>query len=263
MIFKSSHGNIYYEMHGPENSLVVAFIHGIFADHKMFVKQTPEFKKQYRVLLWDMPGFGQSANRDKEFDFSIAAKCFIELLDELDIDRVVLVGVSLGGWVSQYIASKYPERILAVAVEGASPLHGDQKKTALGFKAYTLMVKLTPWFLLRYAFKKMMLNMSFDEDLKEYYENMIINLDKKKILQQVAGVGRSIKEGIADPIPQQVLITHGDKEMPMIRKTCSDWHKNNPMSEYFVIQDSGHGANTFKPEEYNKILHAFLAKVMP
>ncbi len=261
MYFKSSYGEIYYEVCGPEDSPAVSFIHGIFADHRLIKKAASVYKHEYRIIIWDMPEHGQSVKLEKDFDFSVAAKCFIELLDQLGVESVVLVGVSLGGMVGQYIAAKYPGRINGVAVEGAFPLHDNLRKVAFGFRAYSIMVRLTPWWLLTKLYNKMTAKMAVDDDIKEYMASVFLNMEKKDLLRHVDGAGKSILKGIGDPISQPVLITHGDGEMPLIRKMCARWHRGSPHSEYVVIRNAGHGAIFFNAEEYHHALQAFLKKV--
>jgi len=147
--FKSSYGDIYYEIHGGNNSTVVAFLHGILLNHKMFEKQIDAFKDEYKLLLWDMPEHGQSVKLYKDFDFAIVADSFIELLNELEIKEVILVGVSLGGWVGQFIAHKYPERVKALAIEGSTPLHVDLRKMAFIFQVYCIVFRLLPWGIVK------------------------------------------------------------------------------------------------------------------
>jgi len=43
MLFQSSHGNIFYRILGPDQAITIAFVHGIFADHRMFEKIADDF----------------------------------------------------------------------------------------------------------------------------------------------------------------------------------------------------------------------------
>ena len=256
MYFKSSYGEIYYEIHGPENSPVVAFVHGLFAEHKMFEKQVSKFKDQYRVLLWDMPEHGQSVKLDQPFNLSIAAKCFIELLDELGIETVLLAGVSMGGYVSQYLAGEYPERVAGIAIDGAHPLH--IKLTRLeyfGFMIGSAIFKLLPFSVFKYLCLK--IATGDDTDVKRYAENTFSQLERRRALHIYEGLRRQILKGIEKPAQPPVLITHGEKEAPFIRKMCAQWHNSNPEIEYVIIPGA-HDAMFTKPDEYNKALESFL-----
>ncbi len=255
MYFKSSYGEIYYEINGQNDAVTIVFVHGILADHKMFQQQVSKFKDQYRVLLWDMPEHGQSVKLDKTFDFSTAAECFIELLDGLGIEKVVLAGVSMGGYVSQYIAGKYPERVIGVAIEGAHPLH--IKLTRLeyfGFMIGSAIFKLLPLSIFKYY----CLKLTSGDDGKSYIENTFSQLDRRRTLHIYEGLRRQLLKGIEKPVQPPVLISHGEKEAPFIRKMCAQWHSSNPEISYVVIPGAGHDAMFAKPDEYNKALELFL-----
>ena len=258
MIFKSSHGDIFYNIYGPENSLVIAFVHGMLVDHKMFEKQISEFKDEYRVLVWDMPEHGQSVKRDKTFDFAIAAKCFVELLDELGIQKTVLAGVSMGGYVSQYIANKHPERIMGVAIEGSHPLHSKLSKPMhFGLMMGSFMFKYVPLSI----FKNYSIKMTPGDEEKKYIEETFSQLDRKRAMHIYEGLRQQILKGIDKPVQLPVLITNGEKEASFIRNTCAQWHNSNPEIQYVVIPGAGHDAMFTNPAEYHKALRSFLAKL--
>ena len=258
MIFESSYGEIYYEIHGQNDAVTVVFVHGMLADHKMFQQQLSEFKEQYRVLLWDMPEHGQSVKLNREFSFSIVAECLIELLDGLGIDKVVLAGVSMGGYVSQYIAGKYPERVIGVAVEGGHPLHFKLAgPVSLMFQFVSLIFKLTPLSIIRSYFVKM----TPGDEGKRYIENIFSQLDKRRILHIFNGLKKQLLQGTEKPVQLPVLITHGEKEAPFFRKMCEQWHNSSPETSYMVIPGAGHDAMFTKPDEYNKALQLFLDRL--
>ena len=76
-----------------------------------FGRNLPVFAARFRTLLVDQPGFGRS---DKPpvtgHYFTFAAEALAGLLDELGIDRVHLVGNSLGGGTAARFALRFPER---------------------------------------------------------------------------------------------------------------------------------------------------------
>ncbi len=261
MFINSSYGPIYYEIHGHKNADAVAFFHGMFADHKMFERQISEFKDDYRLILWDMPEHGQSVRLKKEFSFSVAAACFIELLDEICVEKAVLVGVSMGGYLSQYLAGKYPDRVQALAVVGSHPLHVRLSKPfyfglMVGFSIFKLMFKMLPLKMIRSYFVKM----TPGDESKKYIEDTFLHLDKKRLLLIYEGLRKKILRGIEEPSLQPVLITHGEYEAPLIRKMCEKWHKSSSQSEYVIISGAGHDAMFTNPVEYNKALSSFLSQ---
>ncbi len=88
-----------------------------------FGKNLPVFAGHFRTLLVDMPGFGRSdAPEIKGNYFSFAALAVAALLDELGIERVHLVGNSLGGGVATRFALNYPDRAGRLVLMGPGGL---------------------------------------------------------------------------------------------------------------------------------------------
>lgn len=64
-----------------------------------------------RIVAPSHPGFGKSALPDWLDSVDDIAHIYLELMDRLDLDRVDLMGCSIGGWIAAEIATKIPERI--------------------------------------------------------------------------------------------------------------------------------------------------------
>lgn len=259
MFFHSSFGSIYYELYGAKNSPVIAFTHGLGCDHRMYQKQVAWFKDEYRLLMWDMPDHGKSVNLKTGFTFSVAANCFLELLDEIQAEKAVLVGTSLGGYVCQYIASRYPHRVRAVHIDGCHPLNSKFNVfAALGIRLHSLMTRIFPLEASKYIIKK---TLATGPKSREYVEQCTSKGSKEKLVQLSEGIEKGIIKGIDKPLPHPMLITNGEHELIFIRIICSHWHKNHPRDQYVVIPQVGHSASLDQAEEFNQALRTFLQKI--
>ena len=69
-----------------------------------------------RVIVPDLPGFGQSPLPEDQPALDVVAGTVIDLLDELDVDRCVLGGISLGGYVTMAILRTRPDLAAAVVL---------------------------------------------------------------------------------------------------------------------------------------------------
>ncbi|KXK26666.1 MAG: Non-heme bromoperoxidase BPO-A2 [candidate division WS6 bacterium OLB20] len=96
-----NHGRLYYETDGTGEPLV--FIHGFSLDHRMWREQLSAFR-DYQVLTYDLRGHGRSDVPSGSYSHhdDLAA-----LLEELEIQPVHLVGLSLGGEVALDFAVEY------------------------------------------------------------------------------------------------------------------------------------------------------------
>jgi pimeloyl-ACP methyl ester carboxylesterase len=81
--------------------------------------------KQFRVLVPTHPGFGASEGFDKIDSIEDMAFHYIELFDALGLEKVLLGGISLGGWIAAEIAVRWPERVEKLWLSGAPGLKAD------------------------------------------------------------------------------------------------------------------------------------------
>ena len=88
-----------------------------------FGRNLPVFAGHFRTLLVDQPGFGRSAKPPVAGNyFTFSAGALAGLLDELGIDRVHLIGNSLGGGTAVRFALSYPERAARLVLMGPGGL---------------------------------------------------------------------------------------------------------------------------------------------
>src|ERR671936_528521 len=86
---------IRYWATGPEAAPAVVFLHGSTLDQDSWASQVEALQEDYRVVVPDLRGHGESTLEGR-FEFEAAVGDVLALLDELDAERVTLVGLSLG-----------------------------------------------------------------------------------------------------------------------------------------------------------------------
>jgi pimeloyl-ACP methyl ester carboxylesterase len=101
--------NIYYEVHGQGPNL--ALIEGVGYHTWMWYRQVPAFAPHFRTLIYDNRGVGRSDKPEGPYTHVQNADDLAALLDVLGWDRTHVLGVSMGGFIAQEFALKYPERL--------------------------------------------------------------------------------------------------------------------------------------------------------
>lgn len=101
--------SLYYEIYGKGFPLLL--IAGLGSDCSGWALPVKDFAKYFRTILFDNRCSGRSNSKEKKFAISNMADDVIQLLDYLNIDKTHIVGYSMGGFIAQEIAIKYPERI--------------------------------------------------------------------------------------------------------------------------------------------------------
>ena len=105
-------------LHGHELSYVdsgsgpvVLFIHGILGSQRQWAHLVDKMDDDHRVLVPDLFGHGESAKPLGDYSLSAHAAAMRDLLDHLGIERVTLVGHSLGGGIAMQFFYLFPERV--------------------------------------------------------------------------------------------------------------------------------------------------------
>lgn len=106
--------SLYFEEHGHGTPVVL--IHGFPLDHTIWNPLVPLLEGKARLILPDLRGYGKSLVTRGTYDMGLLADDIKEMLDGLNIRQAVLVGHSMGGYVSLAFARCYPERLLGLAL---------------------------------------------------------------------------------------------------------------------------------------------------
>jgi pimeloyl-ACP methyl ester carboxylesterase len=105
---------IYYEDTGGTAPAVV-FSHGFVLDRTMWAPQVAALSDRYRCIVWDERGHGMTECRGA-FDFWDSARDCLGLLNHLQIDSAVLVGMSQGGFLSLRAALTAPDKVAGLVI---------------------------------------------------------------------------------------------------------------------------------------------------
>ncbi len=107
--------SLYYEVTGDGPAVVL--LHGRGADHRMWEDQFAALAGRYRVVAYDLRGFGRSGQGENHYSHAADLDA---LLDHLGLERVVPVGLSLGGGAALNFAVLHPDRIRGLVTVDSS-----------------------------------------------------------------------------------------------------------------------------------------------
>ena len=106
--------DLFYEEKGEGEPLVL--IHGFPFDHTLWDDVTEPLARHAHLILPDLRGFGKSPAPDGVYSMRLMAEDIAALLDRLGIQKAILAGHSMGGYVSLAFAQAYPEHIAGLAL---------------------------------------------------------------------------------------------------------------------------------------------------
>ena len=100
-----------HRLRGPEGAPVLVLSNSLGTTQELWAKQLPALAERFRVLTYDHPGHGVSDLPQERPTVESLTSSLVTLLDELQLERVSLCGVSLGGMVGITLALEEPERV--------------------------------------------------------------------------------------------------------------------------------------------------------
>ncbi|MEJ8843007.1 alpha/beta hydrolase [Lacibacter sp. H375] len=119
-----------YFITGKGNQPII-LIHGFGEDSRIWKHQISYLENDFRLLVPDLPGTGQSPIGNRELSMESMAETTKQMLDEEKIDQCIMVGHSMGGYVTLAFAELYPERLTAFGlIHSTAYADSDEKKAA-------------------------------------------------------------------------------------------------------------------------------------
>ncbi|GAA2747873.1 alpha/beta fold hydrolase [Terrabacter aerolatus] len=94
----------------------ILFIHGLLGSHENWTHLVDRLDTDHRVVIPDLFGHGASAKPVGDYSLGAHAAILRDLIDHLGIDRVTLVGHSLGGGIAMQFCYLFPERVEALVL---------------------------------------------------------------------------------------------------------------------------------------------------
>ena len=99
----------------------VVLLHGYLESMYVWEDFLPLLTPHFRVITVDIPGHGISEVKGEVHTMEMVAEVLRDMLDELGVERVTMVGHSMGGYVSLAFCAAYPERLDGVVLLSSSP----------------------------------------------------------------------------------------------------------------------------------------------
>jgi len=254
---------IFYEELGRGEPLI--FIHGHSFDHYEWDPQFYIFSKNYRVIRYDVRGYGQSS-MPSEFSSSSHAEDLLQLMDALKIKKAHLVGLSMGGFIVTDFLALHQNRLLSVTAASGDVWEGSPgpvvpwSKEAIAkrrieieaYKGKDIFINKREWFN-----ALTIRNGKVVEQICEPIWNMIYKWDAWQPLHVEPRflLGTSVVEKLKElKVSVPVLVLTGDVDAGRKNKLM----ECIPSAKQMIIPSAGHVSNLENPDGFTKALNSFL-----
>jgi pimeloyl-ACP methyl ester carboxylesterase len=234
----------------------LVLLHGWASSHKFWKYAFSAFSPRWRVIAPDLVGFGLSEKPDRDYRLEALSAWLGKFLDALKLDRVVLVGHSMGGTISLLHALDHPGRIRKLAV--VNPLvHG---ATAFSARTRACMApgvrRLLFWGsrvapIRRWVTKDFSYVAAYDEELAEDLTRGTFQSTFDS-LRSAAAIDLRPRLG---QLAVETLVVGTDRD----RLVAPEQAGLVPAQHRELIRETGHIPMIERPVEFNRILNEFLS----
>lgn len=108
--------DLVYEECGNNNEKVIILLHGFCGSSQYWQKICPLLSDEYRIIIPNLRGHGGSSSPEGTYTMEVMADDIAQLMESLQIEKAIMFGHSLGGYVTVAFAEKYPEKLKGFAL---------------------------------------------------------------------------------------------------------------------------------------------------
>ncbi len=261
-----NNAHIYYEVAGAGRPFVM--IHAGVADSRQWNNEFAHFQRSFRVLRYDLRGYGKS--EPVEGDFSHMAD-LVALLAYVHTDQpLILMGCSMGGGLAMDFALAHPSGVEALIMVDAGPtglqldvpMHpkSDEAEKAYSDGNLDLVAELETqiWFdgMGRAA-----------SDVDQSMRRLVYEMDRRGLELDAKHLGQRLPDA---PVPAAsrlgelqipVLVIVGVHDTPYIQAAASYMVEKLPSASKVVIPDAAHLPNLDHPSQFQQVVTSFLEQL--
>jgi len=117
----------FYVFNKQEQSIPIVFVHGVGLTYEIWQPQL-NFFNNYSNLSYDILGHGKSSLTKQDISFNDFSEQLIELINELKIDKIHLVGFSIGSLIARNFATRFNDRLQSLVLLGSIYKRSDQQQ---------------------------------------------------------------------------------------------------------------------------------------
>jgi 3-oxoadipate enol-lactonase len=257
--------DLYYEVHGDGEPLLC--VQGLAADTLAWLPQVPAFGSRYRTVILDNRDVGQSSRADGPYEIADMARDALALADGLELESFHLLGVSMGGAISQELALAAPERVrsLTLAVTFASSgAWGRTLAREWGSRVHRMTRE-------ERVDELMLLTMSEewfeDADSVKWLRDVMLNhphpQEPEAFARQLHASSRHDARDRLGSLSMPVHVIGAEYDILVPVWKSEELAELIPGSKYTVLKGAPHGATLERAEEFNGAVLDFIAEAAP
>lgn len=250
-----------YSVHGPDDAPVVIFIHGFPLNKSMWNAQMDALKDNYRVIAYDIRGHGNSDPGIDDFFIELFVNDLLRFMEKLGIEKSILCGLSLGGYIALNAVLKYPGRFDGLILNDTQCIADTPE---IKENRCMAIIRIKEKGVDQYAdeiIKNLFASESFTKkkNVIKAVKEMILSTHKQSLCNTLHALAER-KETCTrlEEINIPVLIMVGKEDKITLIAAAQQMHEKIRDSSLTIILHAGHISNMENPTEFNFQLVKFL-----
>jgi 3-oxoadipate enol-lactonase len=238
------------------------FVHGFPFDKSMWQPQMDCLGKYYRVIAYDIRGFGKSTARNEKASISLFAEDLIKFMDALEINKAVVCGLSMGGYILLNAVSRFPERFDAIilcstqCIVDTPQILENRKNTIEHINSFGLANFANSTVENVFCQNTLVTRRDFVENIR----NLILSTSPLAITQTLGSLAqRGEIFSTLGKILLPSLILCGIEDMVISPLQSEFLHNNIAASQFHIISNAGHMINLEQPDSFNQYIVNFIS----
>ncbi|MEQ8895619.1 MAG: alpha/beta hydrolase [Roseovarius sp.] len=255
-----------YDLAGPDTGAPVVLIHGLGLSRAIWADLLPSLAAHHRVLLYDLPGHGQSAPAQEAMSLTLYARQLRALMDHVGMARATVIGFSLGGMINRALAMTAPERVRALAIlnsphertpEAQAQMEAYAGQSAQGGPAATIDAALARWFTDDFR--------ATQPEAVETVRAQVLSCDPASYAAARSVLARGVKELIAPepPITCPTLIMTSENDTGSTPAMARAMQSEIEGATLEIVPEVKHLGLLERPQAFGQALTAFLDRLDP
>lgn len=258
-------GPMAYVERGEGDPMVL--LHAFPLNSRMWAHQAEALaglRPSWRVITPDYPGFGRSPHPPAQPDVRYYAEQVGELLDKLELDRIVLGGISMGGYVAFACLRLFPERVRALLLANTRPEPDDEDAREARRETARKVAEEGVEGLLELQLERLLApsTLKNNKDVVESVRDMILESSPDGAVAALGAMReRPDSTDLLGKISVPTLVIGGAEDplsTPEIMRGMAD---KIPNSRHVTLPGAGHLSNLEDPEGFNTAVREFLEEV--
>lgn len=230
----------------------IVFIHAFPTDQRLWDAQQP-LNAYFRVITLDLWGFGQSAKVDGQavpmVDYADEVN---QLLEQLHIDKAIIAGESMGGYIALAFLGKYPDKIQGLILSDTQSIADTaETKTKRETQAVEALEQGTTNLIAGFMPKALSPNAS--DQTKSFLLKIVQSESATAVASALRGMAlRSDASSLLANTSLPILIITGEDDILISPKQSEAMKALAKNSRLVVIKNAGHLSNLEQPEDWNR-----------